>query len=174
MKLRENCAKSAKIIEDFVSGKDYAFLEIYKIYENPVKTLIKRKGSFYSKNFEDISQNVFKKIFINRRYFNLEKGNISNWIYTIAHREAVSFYRKNKIKFGDLNESIKQIDFNLSSKESLDIKPYLDDIEYNLIVHKLFLNKSFSEVSEIFSIPENTAKTKFYRAILKLRRKYSD
>ena len=93
--MRQNCEKTA-LLDKFISGDHAAFCEIYNTHKQQISVFVKRRGAFYSKNSEDIVQNVFQKVYEKRSFFDPAKGSISNWIYTIALRESISFFRKSK------------------------------------------------------------------------------
>lgn len=171
MKLRQNCAETPQIEKDFSSGDHKAFFVVYKKYNAQIASFVRKKGSFFLRNSDDIVQNIFKKIFEKRTNFNPEKGSLSTWIYTIAAREAVTFYRRNKKN----NVTIDQtFELEYVSKGKLDVSKImscLDESESRVIFMRLFNKNSFEDISNALGIPENTVKTKFYRSIEKLRHK---
>jgi RNA polymerase sigma-70 factor (ECF subfamily) len=171
-KMRQNCEKTA-LLDKFISGDHAAFCEIYNNHKQQISVFVKRRGAFYSKNSEDIVQNVFQKVYEKRSFFDPAKGSISNWIYTIALRESISFFRKSKkIKLEttvfDAISQIKEVE-NINIEKLNDI----DELDRNLIISKYLRGMSFTEISHAYGIPENTVKTKVYRSIHKIKSKFS-
>jgi len=171
MKLRQNCAETPQIEKDFCSGDPSAFCWIYKKYNAQIASFVRKRGSFFLRNSDDIVQNIFKKIFEKRNNFNPEKGSLSTWIYTIAAREAVNFYRRNKKNTVAIDQTCE---LEYVSEGKLDVSKIiscLDELESRIIFMRLFNKNSFEDIANALEIPEGTVKTKFYRSIEKLRQK---
>lgn len=61
-------------------------------------------------------------------------------------------------------------------EENVDVYRCLDKLpaeERTLLILKYFEKRSFKEIAEILSIPENTVKTKTYRLLKKIREEES-
>jgi RNA polymerase sigma-70 factor (ECF subfamily) len=119
---------------------------------------------------EDIIQETFIKVYINRKSIDPEK-NIKTWIFTIATNTMYDYFRKNKRK----REMILQFDdetiiapktYYDSGGIIRDIDSALDKIntEYKEAL-LLFYQQGFGykEIAEILLIPINTVKTHISR-----------
>ena len=96
---------------------------------------------------------------------------MSTWIYTIAAREAVTFYRRNKKNTVAIDQTCE---LEYVSEGKLDVSKIiscLDELESRIIFMRLFNKNSFEDIANALEIPEGTVKTKFYRSIEKLRQK---
>ncbi|MEJ8734738.1 RNA polymerase sigma factor [Mediterraneibacter sp. ICN-202921] len=70
---------------------NHEFDEIYNKYKNLIlKVAYKYSGDYNAA--EDIAQNTFLQLYIH--YHNMEKKNISSWLYTTAKNDALNYKRK--------------------------------------------------------------------------------
>jgi RNA polymerase sigma-70 factor (ECF subfamily) len=119
----------------------------------------------------DVVQETFIKAFINLRSFD-NKKKFSNWIYRIAHNEAINAIKKNN------KEVFFEEDFDIESDENI-----IDDFEKKEIASKVekcinkmplmyseplvlysIEDKSYEEISDILRIPMGTVATRISRA----------
>lgn len=97
------------------------------------------------------------------------------WMCRIIIREAYRFL-KQKRRWGCLEEQqegIEEAQFQ-AAEDSVDVYRYLDELSMDdrtLLILKYFEERSFREMAEILSIPENTVKTRIYRLLKQLRGK---
>ncbi len=152
-------------------------------YEEKLKRYIKRLLYINTEDAEDILQEVFIKAYRSLNSYN-SKYKFSNWIYRIAHNEAVSFLRKNKRRRLEIvNDPENNILENLAS--GLDIeKEYMQkdsfkeleielsklDSKYrDVLVLKYFEEMDYNEISEILHISSGTVGSLISRAKVKLK-----
>lgn len=82
-----------EIIRLVLKNNDY-FECLIERYEEKIKRYVRRVCSVDPAAAEDISQEVFVKVFYHLNDYN-EKFSFSVWIYRIAHNLSVDFIRKN-------------------------------------------------------------------------------
>lgn len=156
---------------------------IVERYDSKLMRYIRRLLYVNTEDAEDILQEVFIKAYRNLNSFN-PKYRFSNWIYRIAHNEAVSFLRKNKKRKLEIaNDPEKDIFENLASDLDLE-KEYMEkdstnkmveilsklDTKYrDALVLKFLEGMDYNEISEILHIPSGTVGSLISRAKVKLK-----
>ncbi|MFA5936606.1 MAG: RNA polymerase sigma factor [Candidatus Paceibacterota bacterium] len=137
---------------------------------------------------DDITQDVFIKVWKNLRKFDSEKASFKTWIFTIAKNTATDFLRKRKsILFSDIqiNEEDESFSENIPDENLLPdeaLQKLQDSILLNKILEKLPIHyktililhyqeeMTFDEIGKILNKPLNTVKSYHHRAILELRK----
>lgn len=163
--------------------------------ENSLKMLIdKHTSSIYnfSKRFtdsscaEDITQDVFIKVWKNIDKFNFEKSQFKTWLFTIARNTITDYLRKKKyIAFSNLDGEESFVDSiedeNILPDEVLqrfqDKELLLGKIEelpdnYKTVLTLYYVeDMTFKDIGEVLNKPLNTVKSYHYRALSLLRDK---
>lgn len=133
---------------------------------------------------EDVSQDVFLKVYQNlRKYRNESK--LSTWIATIAYNSAINHVRK--FKKGDVTNpddstTLRNIaDIKSANYEQIDMHRYIRDqiellpVQYRTVITLYHLEEfTYQEIEQITGMPEGTVKSYLFRAkaILKERLKF--
>lgn len=100
-----------------------------------------------------------------------DKNKFKSWILKIAVNKAKDLLRKNKAIILDDLSSIE----GWESKEKESINMFMDNLkslsldEKNIIVLKIYFEYNFEAISHELKMPVNTVKTKYYRALGKLK-----
>ena len=178
--------KDQDLIKQYLKGDKKALETLISRYLNQVYGFI-----FYltknSQDAEDIAQETFVKVWKNLKKYKPEK-NFKTWLLTIAKNTALDFFKKRKmINFSDL---ISADGDNFSLLETIpDPEPLSDEIffkknlavELNEIIARLpetdrliiqlhhQQELTFQEIAEIIEQPLNTVKSRYRRALFKLR-----
>ena len=133
---------------------------------------------------EDITQEVFVKVWKNIRKFDQNK-NIKPWLFQIAKNTSIDFLRKRKtIPFSrfenekgqnPLIENTAAPDFNLigrisDKKTVLAAMQYLSTKEQKVISLRHTEGMSFREIAETFKESVNTVKSRYRRSLANLRK----
>lgn len=165
---------------------------IIKEYINPVYNFVFRLcGS--AEEADDITQDVFIKVWKNLKKFNPEK-NFKTWIFTIARNTTFDWLRKRKnISFSQvdslINSGIENDDKKEFKEGIVDIGPLPDEIFVNRELAKELENAlskirpdfreiillhyteglTFEEISKIVGKPLNTVKSQYRRALHQIR-----
>ena len=149
---------------------DEAFEALYQKYSKLVYVCIKK----YIKNnadIEDILSDTFLKIFEHRYDLN-EAKNFKYYIVTTANNLAINFVKKKNNNYDlidiDVVDEYESDDSEI--KGMIDkLKEYLNDEEINIIIMHLIYAYTFDEIAKKENESENTIKTKYYRALKKVK-----
>ena len=164
-----------KLIELILSGKKNAFGVLIDRYEEKILRYA-RKFLFDTNKAEDLTQEVFIKVYVNIASFDLNKR-FSPWIYRIAHNCFINEIIKNKqqpLLIIDTDVFLPQLIFKETPENNLLDKEFKEHIENCLqkinikhrevlIVHYLE-GLSYQEISDILRIPSNVVGVRIYRA----------
>lgn len=95
------------------------------------------------------------------------------WMSRIIIFEAYHFFKQKKkwVSYEEYREIPDETMF-WKAEERIDVYRCLDKLsadEKTLLILKYFEERSFKEIAEILSMPENTVKTKTYRLLRKIR-----
>ena len=153
-----------------------AFKTLYERYELGVFNFILR----YSGNrdlAQDLLQETFTKIWFTSEKYVQEKGNVKNWIFTIALNITKNEMVKKRYAF--TYEPIEDIFYKVDTDENeltdfddrignvlKTLKPDLREI----ILFKHYQQLKFKEISEITKLPESTLKSRFQKALSELKK----
>ena len=126
----------------------------------------------YMKNREDamdvVQESVYKAIRFSERLKELEQ--ISSWVYQIVVRTALDTIRKQKREIIGMEEY--QEEGREDQYEDVDLiksLSVLSEEERGIIVLRYFEEHKLKEIAKILAEPENTIKSKLYRALKKLK-----
>ncbi|MBO8463378.1 MAG: sigma-70 family RNA polymerase sigma factor, partial [Firmicutes bacterium] len=126
----------------------------------------------YMKNREDamdvVQESVYKAIRFSERLKELEQ--ISSWVYQIVVRTALDTIRKQKREIIGMEEY--QEEGREDQYEDVDLiksLSVLSEEERGIIVLRYFEEHKLKEIATILAEPENTIKSKLYRALKKLK-----
>lgn len=155
-----------------------AFVELYDLHGDALlRYLTSRVGPT---DACDVLQNVFARLF--RSHKRLAKAeNLAAYIFMTARNEVNRFVGgKQKVMTKaldgelDVADSERAIDKNLEDRETVaELLGQLNPEVQEVVRLKIFSGLTFKEVGEIVGVPEQTAATKYRRALEKLR-KYSE
>lgn len=140
---------------------------IMEHYEN-----LYRFAYSYMKNKEDamdvVQESVYKAL---RSCQTLKDENqIASWIYQIVIRTALDMLRKSKREIVGMEEYQEE---GVKDKyEDIDVMKSLytlSEEERTIVILRYFEDRKLKEIATILSEPENTIKSKLYRALKKLK-----
>lgn len=167
-----------QLIKNFIKGDRSSFDLLVRRHLQPTYKFIYRFIQ-NKQNAEDLTQEVFVKLWKNAKKFKPEK-NFTTWLFSIAKNASLDFLKKKKtISFSHMEEEIIP-----------DCAPLPDEIfrnaeisnKLNSILKKLPLNHrmvvflryndhlKFREIAEIFGKPLNTIKNRHLRALKMLKK----
>lgn len=169
---------SRGLLSDLKAGKIYAFDKMLSIFEKPIFNYVYRLVG-HKQDAEDLTQDVFIKVFKNRETINLDK-NFKSWVFKIATNTVFDWFRSKQRKLEILFEEkaltelpetiIDTPAYYLTERE---VERALETIkpEYKTVL-MLFYYQGFSydEIGSILGIPLNTVKTYIYRAKKELKK----
>jgi len=161
-------------------GNQHAFELLIRKYQRLVTHMV---GSVVSnsEDLEEISQDVFLKVYEKISEFNFQ-SKLSKWIATIAYRHAINHVRRKRIEIADIDEQFAE-------RFMADDSPYetLEESEMDSIVlsmieklppqYKIVLtlyhleDMNYAEIGEATGMPEGTVKNYLFRARQLLKEK---
>jgi RNA polymerase sigma-70 factor (ECF subfamily) len=156
------------------------FLFIINRYKTKLFNYIRRISNFSPEDTEDLLQEIFLKIYLNLNGFNQDLK-FSSWIYSIAHNQVISGYRKFKARpeghAVNLNDNLaKNLISDLNITRSADLKilqknifKILDELEpeyREVLVLKFLEEKNYEEISDIIKKPMGTVASRINKAKL--------
>ena len=174
------------LIAAALKGSAYAWEKLVKRYESKIYNHgLRLMGN--SSDAMDLMQEVFLGVYRNLHRFRGD-ATFSSWIFRIAHNKAVDMSRRKRLmtappKFSTEDDADEFARF--PGKEELEPENRLGHQEQNLRVLnmlnrlssdqrsivelKIFQSLTFDEIAELLDISANTAKTRFYSALKKLK-----
>jgi len=177
-----------ELIVEYISSKNEEIFHLLlkkhtKVVYNFIRSMV---GN--SDDAEDITQEVFIKVWKNIRKYKLGQ-NFKTWLFSIAKNSTIDFLRKRKaLNFSDMENTDDDFDFS----ETIPDRNLLPDEALQKLQNSEFLNKlleqisteyktilllhyqeemTFDEIGKILKKPLNTVKSYHRRAILELRKK---
>lgn len=118
----------------------------------------------------DIVQDSAYQVYISKNKIR-DKDKFKSWILKIAVNKSKDFLRKNKLI--SLEELSNATTIKAEDKESVNI--FMDNLktlstdEKNVIVLKVYFEYTFEMISDDLKISVSTVKSKYYRALEKLK-----
>jgi RNA polymerase sigma-70 factor (ECF subfamily) len=174
------------LIAAALNGSALAWEKLVRRYESKIFNQgLRLMGN--SSDAMDLVQEVFLGVYRNLHRFRGD-SKFSSWIFRIAYNKAVDMNRYNNIMASRTHKnSEEELDIleNIPGRSNLEGEKILSDYQANkkivsmlaalplkqrLIVElKMFQSLTFEDIAEIHDISVNTAKTRFYSAIKKLK-----
>ena len=174
------------LIAAALNGSALAWEKLVRRYESKIFNQgLRLMGN--SSDAMDLVQEVFLGVYRNLHRFRGD-SKFSSWIFRIAYNKAVDMNRFNNIMASrTYRNSAEELDIleNIPGRSNLEGEKILSDYQANkkivsmlaalplqqrLIVElKMFQSFTFEDIAEIHDISVNTAKTRFYSAIKKLK-----
>jgi RNA polymerase sigma-70 factor (ECF subfamily) len=171
--------KDEELIDLYISGDDRALKELIERYTPQIYNFVRR---FVGENeADDITQDVFIKVWKNLKKFNSKKSSFKTWIFTIARNTTIDFMRKKKIVlFSNLDNEENIFEETIKDEVALpdEILQKLQDVELlNSLLEKLpeqyktvlalhyQEEMTFEEAGKVLGKPLNTVKSYHFRAL---------
>lgn len=127
----------------------------------------------------DIVQDVFEKLWNNRRKIDFEKSKA--WMYTCAHNALINFVKKqNRITYLSEYNSYSQKKYDHHGKQ-FEIKEVLDlalntlpSVQKSIILLRDLEGYNYEEIGEILKLTESQVKVYLFRARNKIKKQIKD
>jgi len=156
-----------------------AFVYLVERYEDKLGRYVRRLGIKTTEDTEDILQDIFIKVYKNLNGFN-KSLSFSSWIYRIAHNEAISFYRKQRVRpeghlvaegdgvllwqpAADTTSADKLFDQKMDAQVIHQALATLPPKYHDPIILRYFEYKEYDEISDILKIPIGSVGTLIHR-----------
>ena len=147
---------------------------VYLDYRDKVRRYISGKVRNIH-DIEDLTSDVFVKVYEKLEKFDGEKASVSTWVYTITRNTVIDFCRTNKT-CEELPETLVSddgVDENFIKEESLtelcDALESLDERSRDLIIFHYYKGLTLKEIAEKMSISYSYAKLLHNNALAKLK-----
>lgn len=159
-------------------GEPEAIVELYDQYgESLLKYLTSRVGAA---NAKDVLQNIFIRLL--RYHKKLAKAkSLPAYVFRTARNEAIRFggqkENRQSLKSRTLEDALLLTDESVDVSKSVENREtaqmllgQLDDASREVVELKILSGLTFKEVAGVLGVPEQTAATKYRRAIERLRK----
>jgi RNA polymerase sigma factor (sigma-70 family) len=163
------------LLYGIASAQEGSFLELYQRYNRSVYSLAKRILRTNS-DAEEVTQDVFVKIWDKALEYAPHKGKVSTWILTIAHHSAIDALRKRNSRaslpmFDEELEQIPQATQTDLLEQSMiqNALAKLEPQEQMCIELAYFEGLSHAQLAKHTELPLGTIKTRIRLALVKLR-----
>lgn len=165
------------LVQQILDGQVDEFQKIIEKYQKLVWHLVSKIVKSQADR-EDVSQDVFVKVYKNLNSFKFE-SKLSTWIGRIAYNSAINFIQKKK---PELYEDISPGGVTLDSLASTNVNPanFVGSQNVNAILKKEIMNlpiqyktivtlyhldeMNYNEIAEITTLPIGTVKSHLFRA----------
>jgi RNA polymerase sigma-70 factor (ECF subfamily) len=156
------------------------FNEIYKQLQAPITNYIRSR--VYSKeDAEDISAEVFEKVYKNLPDFKWQGVSVKSWVYRIAKNTVIDYYRKNdkykkRLDYEKISKSVSSDEQDilvalLETEERRKLYIAISELKEQdqyLIYYKYFEELSIAEIAKRLNLSETNIGTKLHRLRNKL------
>lgn len=159
------------VIESAKNGDERSMSEIFQYY----KDYVMRSSFIYLHRLdeaEDVTENVFLKVFTNLKSFNMEKD-FRPWLSRIIMNECHNYYHKNR---GEYSNSDEMIDLIANTDESFETVKLIRDCIKNLspgdrevIMMRFFQELTLEEIAAILKTSVGAVKVRIHRSVNKLK-----
>ena len=162
------------------SNQESSFLELYRRYNRSVYSLAQRILKSTT-DAEEVTQDVFVKIWDKASEYAPHKAKVSTWILTIAHHSAIDALRKRNARaslpvFAEELERIPQtiqsdlLEQNMIQQALANLEPE----EQSCIELAYFEGLSHAQLAKHTEIPLGTIKTRIRQGLAKLKTALGD
>lgn len=171
-----------QLIQRAIAGSERAWLSLVKRYEKRVYNYALRMSG-NSEDAMDIMQDVLMSVYRNLKNYRGE-GEFPAWLFRIASFRCIDYFRRrqfhmsaDEMELFDETES-NQPELSLETVQSnrdmtgLMMKLPLD--QRQVVELKFFQNFTFEEIGGQLGISSNTAKTRLYAALGKMKKQAKD
>ena len=173
------------LIAAALKGSAYAWEKLVKRYESRIFNYgVRITGN--TSDAMDLTQEVFLGIYRNLHRFRGD-AKFSSWIFRIAHNKAVDINRRKRLTTTLAHTNSDEPDFleTVAGDNRYEPDKKLDDqqansrvismlarlsLEQRLVIElKVYQSLTFEEIADMQGVSANTAKTRFYTALKKLK-----
>lgn len=169
-----------KLIKLIKSNPSKGLSAAIEQYGPLVKTIVVRIiGYENQQDAEESVSDVFVELWKSIDNFNSEKGNLKNYIISIARHVGINTYRRklNKHELISLEENNLEIDLDLENEVSKVINKNiiketianLSQPDKEIFIRRYYLFESVKEIASSLDLNTKTVENKLYRGKLKLK-----
>ena len=165
-----------QLVQSVLQGHKRSWLSLVKRFESPVYNYsLRMTGN--ADDAMDLMQEVFVSVFRNLSNYRGE-GSFKGWLFKIAHYRCIEFYRRKRPTQGlDDTPEIESEQPNPEQtfrrgQEANQLASAMQQLPLNqkaVVELKFFGQFTFEEIAEQLGISTNTAKSRLYSALAKLK-----
>ena len=149
--------------------------KIYRDYHGKVCGYIRSKISS-AQDAEDLTADVFVKVFEKLSSFDESKASLSTWIYTITRNTLTDYFRTRKV-FSEIPETLEDyasVEDDVCNAEMLEVLAKaletLDERERDIIILRFYEGKTLKKITAQMGISYAYGKVLQNKAFEKLRK----
>ena len=149
--------------------------QVYADYHDKVRYYIQGKVSGYH-DVEDLTSEVFLKVYNKLDSFDGAKASLSTWIYTITRNTVIDFYRTS-VSYSELPDDLSvddSVESNLIREESLEqlaiALESLDERERDIIILHYYSGQTLKTAADSLGISYSYAKIIHKKALSGLKK----
>ena len=147
--------------------------KIYEDYGLKVRNFILSKVNDFNLA-EDLTSDVFLKVYKNIDKFDSKKSSMSTWIFTIARNTLIDYYRTRKVEAELPDDLTYDVEEELCNEDNLKLLKEglksLSEKERTIILLHYYSKITLKEVAKKMGISYAYAKILHSKALLKLRK----
>ena len=129
-----------------------------------------------SEDAQDIVQDVFEKLWNNRKKVDFDKA--KSWMYTTAHNTLINFaVRKNRMVYSTENipEKVESDKNTFESREVVDrAVGILPPVQKSIILMRDIEGYSYDEIGKILNLSASQVKVYLFRARMKIKKQLKE
>lgn len=164
------------VVKNAQKGNEVSQGELYELYVDRIYRFVYLRTN-HKQTAEDLTSDIFFKVFRAINSFDSEKGNFTSWIYTIARNKIIDHYRAGK-ETVDL-EAIAEMPSSTSIPEETENRMILEKVksalkelsekDQEIIILRVWDGLSHREIAELVSSSEAAVKVAYLRAMRRLQ-----
>jgi len=170
-KLRQNCDETANFNDKFIAGDSETFEYFCNEYKNIVANAVKYKCP--KNEVEDVIQDAFIKIFLNRSKYDPEKSKLATWVCSIAKCVAIDRYRSKQCRvktiYSECSDKHDQNKIGVSIDISRSLIKNLSDQDVELVRLKYGQGLRYSDIAAYLEVPIGTVKSSIHKIKQKIK-----
>lgn len=145
--------------------------EVFEPYHKELYNFVMSRTGYKVHLAEDITQDIFLKLWKSRKSYDKNKASIRTWMYQIARNYLIDIFRKKKLEFVDDAKGSTE----LKTEDKIFVENMLqklNDRDRELVQLRYIQDLSIKEIAQIIDKNESATKVAIHRAIKKLRKIY--
>jgi len=168
-----------ELCERLVAGDEDALGELYDQFSAMVYGLAARVTRDWSAA-EDITQDVFVRVWEHPEAFDATRGSLRAWLGTITHRRAVDWVRRSEVRQRYSSDAVPQRpetpvpnpeEMAVAGAVAKSVQAAVDALpaqQREAILLAYFDGKTYRQVAETLGTPEGTAKSRLWMGLRRL------
>ena len=160
-----------EIIEQAKGGDERSMAELFMTY----KDYVMRSAFIMLRSrdeAEDVTENVFYKVFTNLQSFDMERD-FHPWLSRIIRNECYTFLKKNRRQITNTDSWLDTITSEDTHPETIhlvqSVLEQLSQKEREIIQLRFYQELTFEEIAKVLSTSVGNVKVRIHRAIKKLK-----